>query len=224
MLAMVEEQIKTMVHIASRTIGPNRPPILSDIRLCDQEIRSSLINNLSLRYQNVPEAIVIEELGLCQGRVRVDVALVNGNLHGFEIKSDRDKLVRLERQVEYYSRVLSRVTLVVGMRHVDKAALIVPSWWGILTAKPSPRGVAFNQRRKGRQNPSPDARALVELVWLDEALQLLEARNAVRGFRGKPRSLVWDRVCELYSISEINAFACARLKARSIDEDPRLPS
>jgi hypothetical protein len=213
-----------MANIASSKLGPSAPSISADISLCDQEIRSALINNLSLRYQNDPEAMVIEELGLCQGRVRVDIALVNGNLHGFEIKSDRDKLVRLERQVEYYSRVLDRVTLVVGLRHVDNAALIVPGWWGILTAEPSLRGVVLKQRRRGRRNPAQDARALVELVWLDEALQLLEARNAIRGFRGKPRRLVWDRVCELYSISEITAFACARLKARAIDEDPRQPS
>ena len=36
--------------------------------------------------------IDVEELGVCRGRVRVDVAVVNGTLHGYEIKSDRDSL------------------------------------------------------------------------------------------------------------------------------------
>jgi hypothetical protein len=52
--------------------------------------------------------------GLDHGQVFVDVAVINGEIHGYELKSERDTLERLPRQVEVYSAVLGRATLVVG--------------------------------------------------------------------------------------------------------------
>ena len=37
--------------------------------------------------------LLIHELGVCAGLARVDIALVNGSLHGFEIKSEALKSV-----------------------------------------------------------------------------------------------------------------------------------
>src|SRR5690606_2972049 len=116
---------------------------------------------------------------------------------------DRDSLRRLAAQAAFYGRVLDRATLVVGSRHATEAAALVPSWWGILIAESPDPGIRFKQVRRGRRNPSRDHRALVELLWLDCALELLAARNAVRGYRGKRRREVWDRVCELYDVDEV---------------------
>jgi hypothetical protein len=33
---------------------------------------------------------VVEEMGIWAGSVRVDIAVINGEFHGFELKSDRD--------------------------------------------------------------------------------------------------------------------------------------
>jgi hypothetical protein len=49
---------------------------------------------------------MLDEFGLEHGEVRVDVAVINGELHGYEIKSERDTLERLPRQVKAYSAVL----------------------------------------------------------------------------------------------------------------------
>ena len=54
-------------------------------------------------------------------QVRIDIAVVKGALHGFEIKSDFDNLKRLARQVDLYSQVLDRATLVVGERFAPRA-------------------------------------------------------------------------------------------------------
>ncbi|MDA8118743.1 MAG: sce7726 family protein, partial [Gammaproteobacteria bacterium] len=74
------------------------------------------------------DTVVLDELGICRGEVRVDVAVVNGEIHGYEIKSDRDSLRRLASQVELYSKVLDQATLVAGERHFDAAAALLPEW------------------------------------------------------------------------------------------------
>lgn len=195
----------------------------SNITLGDAEIRLALRARL-LVDQGEGEAMVIDELGVCRGQVRIDLAVVNGVLHGYEIKSDRDSLRRLEGQIELYSKVLDRVTLVVGDRHLAKAVNIVPCWWGVLRVHANQNGPRFKTVRRERKNPCRDARSLVELLWLDDAIALLARRDAARGVRGKPRRIVWDRVCEYFELDEIAAVVRARLKARAASQVALRPS
>ena len=188
---------------------------MKDIILGDSEIRSVLRSRLSQKHGDETGTVFIEELGLCRGQVRVDLSVVNGLLHGYEIKSDRDSLQRLSAQAELYGKVLDRATLVVGNRHMDEALDIVPEWWGVLLAHRSAKGLQLKTVRSSRSNPKKDPRALVELLWLDDALALLEKREAARGFRGKARWIVWDRVCELCSLNEIARAVRTQLKVRA---------
>jgi len=187
----------------------------------DREIRDALLAILRESHAGDDDVALLEELGLCRGEVRVDVTLVNGTLHGYEIKSDRDSLRRLVRQVALYSAVLDRATLVVGERHLLDAANVVPPWWEILLANVTPAGIVLTQLRTGQVNKNRDRRVLVELLWLEDALALLAARNAVRGFRSKPRCDVWNRVCEIYDVDEIAAVVRERLKARPVRRSAR---
>lgn len=98
----------------------------------DAEIRSAL--RTCLVASQPGDSFILDELGFCQGQVRVDLAVVNGILHGYEIKSDRDSLRRLERQAAIYSDVLDRVTLITGTRYVKSARRIVPTWWALTVA------------------------------------------------------------------------------------------
>lgn len=180
----------------------------------DPEIRAALLERLYRHHDDERDVVFIEELGLCRGQVFVDVTVVNGILHGYEIKSDRDNLRRLIGQSSLYGGVLDRATLVVGPRHAAAAVAAVPSWWGILIAESADGEIHFQQVRNGQLNPSRDPRALVELLWLDRALELLAARNAIRGYRGKRRHEVWKRVCELYDLDEVAEAVRTLLKAR----------
>lgn len=183
-------------------------------------IREALRSHLQGVWGECPETVVIEELGLCQGRVRVDVAAVNGTLHAFEIKSDRDRLDRLPTQVEVYSKVVDRATIVVGARHIDSALEIVPAWWGVLLVGVESDGVRLEPVRGGSSNPARDPRALVELLWREEALSLLEARDSARGVKSKPRAEIWDRVCECCEVDEIAAVVRDRLRSRAGTASP----
>ena len=188
---------------------------MKDIVLGDSEIRSILRTRLSQKYTDESRTVLIEELGLCRGQVRVDLSVVNGLLHGYEIKSDRDSLRRLDGQVELYGKVFDRATLVVGERHLTEAFDSVPEWWGVLLAHRSAKGLQLKTVRSPRSNPQKDPRALVELLWRDAAMALLEKRDAAQGVRGKPRWMVWDRICAVFGVKEIGAAVRAQLKARA---------
>src|SRR5262245_54428221 len=133
--------------------------------LADSDIRPALRRYVRAVHPHESGTVLLEELGVCRGQVRVDLAAINGAIHGYEIKSDRDSLRLLAGQVEVYGRVLDRATLVVGARHVDEAMSIVPSWWGVLLVAPTATGPAFVPRRRDRLNRSRDPRAMVELLW-----------------------------------------------------------
>lgn len=188
--------------------------------LGDPAIRTALRAKLVGDHAGDADTALIEELGLCRGQVRIDIAVVNGLLHGYEIKSDRDSLRRLGTQADVYGKVLDQATLVVGDRFLDDALDVVPAWWGVLHAHSTSRAIQFRTVRRPERNPQRDARALVELLWFDQAVTLLEERNAARGVRGKARRVVWDRVCDHFGVDEIAGAVRARLKARIPNQVP----
>jgi len=135
----------------------------------DLEIRSILRNDLQKKYGGNPDTEVIDELTIGGGRSRIDVALVNGVLHGFELKSDYDTLRRLPEQVQIYGTVCDRVTLVVGERHVEHAVQVVPDWWGILVVRSGRRRAIFRSLKLPQINPSLDPLAIARLLRRSEA-------------------------------------------------------
>lgn len=78
----------------------------------DPEIRSELHRRLQLRHGNDPTVRIVDEMSVLTGACRIDVALINGRLEGFEIKSDSDSLSRLPRQAFAYGQVFDRLTMV----------------------------------------------------------------------------------------------------------------
>jgi hypothetical protein len=178
-------------------------------------IRNALRTYLLATSARDSDSVVIEELGLSRGHVRADIALVDGRLHGYEIKSDRDSLRRLSRQVELYSKVFDFATLVVGDRFIENAKDAVPGWWGILHARQASTGLKFTTLRRCRVNPERDVRVLAELLWASEALKLLDDRNVARGARGKPRRVLWERICQHYRLDEVARVVRDNLKARA---------
>jgi hypothetical protein len=182
----------------------------------DSHLRTALIRMLIRRYSDDPDTHILEELGLRHGAARIDVAVVNGALHGYELKSDSDSLGRLPRQALIYSSVLDRVTLVVGHRLAEEAMNIVPEWWGVQLAKMGPRGgVYFSSVRRARNNPSPQALAVAKLLWRDEALDLLRHLGAAEGFRSKPRAAIYTRLAEVAQLEAIRARVRYQLRSRT---------
>lgn len=181
----------------------------------DFDVRQALTAKLAANHGNDPSTLVRQELGLDHGQVFVDVAVLNGELHGYELKSNRDTLERLPRQVEVYSAVLNRATLVVGSIHFDAALPLVPKWWGVETATARPDGVVqLRTIRKARSNPQQQPLAVAKLLWRDEVLTLLDTLGAAKGLRSKPRKVLYERLVEVLPLNKLNAEVRRVLKSR----------
>jgi hypothetical protein len=181
----------------------------------DADIRPWLIDIFLQREGEDPATRIIEELGLRRHRARIDVAVVNGSMHAYEIKSDRDSLRRLSGQLEVYEQVFDWGTLVVGASHSKKVDELAPAWWRIIEVERDGEGIKGRCIREGARNTNADPRAQIELIWRDEALEMLAARNSLHGFRSKTRSVIWDQICSLYSPVEVGMLVRDALKARS---------
>lgn len=182
--------------------------------MLDVDIRQALRELVLADHEKDADTVILDELGLRQGAVRVDIAVVNGSLHGFEIKSPADTLRRLPQQAAEYSRVLEFVTLVVADRHYPHTRSLVPAWWGLLVVKGDGDQIKFRSVRSARRNPSVDKRALAELLWHEETLALLRERNLGLGLSRRPRADAWNCLSENFSLEDIGAAVREKLKGR----------
>jgi hypothetical protein len=165
----------------------------------DRVIRTALKEKLWEAHRQEPQVRIIEELGITHGAARVDIAVVNGIIHGYELKSDLDTLHRLPEQMRIYNSVLDQVTLVVGKNHLYEAINTVPEWWGITIAKAinSSGAISFCNIRRAEDNPEKNSVDIASLLWRDEALCILEEMDQSRGVRSKPRKFLYERLADV---------------------------
>ena len=166
-------------------------------------------------YEDDPTTLIVDELGLRHGAARIDIALVNGIIHGYELKSDKDNLRRLPHQMRIYNSVLDRITLVTTERHAEHATRLIPRWWGIkIAVKNSADVVEFSDLREASDNPSPDILAVSKLLWREEALTLLDEFGEADSFRYKRRALVYARLAEIADLDTVRERVRLQLKSR----------
>lgn len=171
----------------------------------DSIIRAALIKELSTRHSSDVQARIIEELGVRHGHARIDVAVVNGILHGYEIKSDRDTLKRLPEQMKEYNKVFDQITLVVGKHHVYDAINMVPDWWGIVIAKTANKSsVTFTVIRDADPNKNQRGVSIARLLWKKEALEILENYGEARGYYSKSRNQIYQRLSSMLDMQTLS--------------------
>lgn len=130
----------------------------------DADIRPSLASVISSKMASQQHLFVPEVDIRWSIPARADALLVERRISGFEIKSDRDSLSRLPRQVAAYNEVVERAYLVVGERHRERATALVPDWWHIWLAVPHADTVRIRQVRRGHLNPSVSPLAVTSFL------------------------------------------------------------
>jgi hypothetical protein len=178
----------------------------------DREVRDLLKRHLVDSLIDL-DTIVLDELGLCQGNVRIDVASVGDELSGFEIKSPADRLTRWPKQCRYYSKVVDRAWLVATEQALEKAQ--PPAWWGLIRIVQTPDRLGLRVVRPALPNPRPHAYSIARLLWRDEAIQALDALGLARGVRSKRRAEAWRRLADQAPLDHLRASVRAALKVRS---------
>lgn len=92
--------------------------------------KAALTKNILLGKHSLRTASVLTEFRV--GECKVDLAILNGTATAYEVKSERDSLIRLERQVAAYSKVFARVYVIAADSHVEAVWASVPEDIGIL--------------------------------------------------------------------------------------------
>jgi hypothetical protein len=178
----------------------------------DVDIRRALLATLEEKYNDKQHDLIVEEFG-CKS-ARVDVAVINGFLHAYEIKSDSDSLDRLPSQMDAYQSVFEYVTLVCGRRLLDRARTMIPRWWGLQKAEFKNGSVALRELRAPRLNPSQNLYALAKMLWKTEALVALR-NHGHRSVTSKcTADEVWSAVAACIPIAELTTEVRLAIKAR----------
>jgi hypothetical protein len=166
--------------------------------------------------------IWIDEFRIPGTKERVDVALVGAGLSGFEIKTERDDLRRLPRQLSAFSRLFDNCTVVVAEKHLGGCESMVPDWWGISVASLEDRRVHIETIRLGRPNPDCDPELLVRLLWKGEVERAVVEISAPSP-KEASRQVLWASLLEHASPGEVKRLVCDALRHRD-GRGARLPS
>lgn len=169
---------------------------------------------LALNHEGDADTRIVEEMGIWNGAVRVDLAVINGELAGYEIKSARDTLQRLPAQAALYNAVFDRVHLVAAENHVSQALAQIPEWWGVVVALQDEDTVRLHVLRPSSQNWALQPIQIARLLWREEALEILETYGSGRGVKRASREQVAERLIMTLGLDELRQEVRQRLKKR----------
>ena len=172
----------------------------------DSGIRLALHAKRLRRVRAHPDTLVIDELGLAHAKCRIDVAVINGCIQGYEIKSDRDTLDRLSTQIETFRQTLQKLTIVAAPKHLAGIMTRAPGWCGVIAAEQGPRGgISFHIVRSAVANPDVDPVMMAHLLWRDEVIDLLSQIGYAPSELRRPRKHLYEMLCEAMNLREIAA-------------------
>ena len=190
----------------------------------DVEIRQNFHRKILRRQHAHKETLVIDELGLNHGKCRADIAVVNGRFVGYEIKSNNDSLRRLKEQVKSYNAIFDKISIVVGNRYINSIQNYIPEWWGVIVSTRGPRGaVNFDLIRKAQINKNIDPISIAQLLWRNEAEEILRQKKLSPRILRKPRTILYEYLVEILNICELRKFIREYFKKRRNWRCPELP-
>lgn len=186
------------------------------MKIYDPDIRELLYK----RFLEIPEftsdpsTIVIDEMDVLFGTSRIDIAVINGKIHGFEIKSERDNLERLPYQIESYNKVFDTVTIVVCENHLSNVMEIIPKWWGVYCVLKQKKLLKLVKERNAIENSDTDLLSLTQLLWRNELIELLNLNGIKKGTKSKTRFALCNMVVKNIEESNVRTFIREKLKSR----------
>lgn len=183
------------------------------MKLTDIDIRTALVDKL-VRENETKEYRILEELVICDGKARADVAIANGLFKGYEIKSDVDTLDRLDNQIKMYDETFDKCIIVVGKKFEDKIEMYIPEHWGIMCAYENKFGnVSLKPIRSATFNKKITYGGLTDLLWNNE-LRLLMKNNKIRGYSNKTKPELVEMVEANIDFTNLKKYTRETLKYR----------
>ena len=133
--------------------------------------KAALTHKILLGKHSLQTASMLNEFRV--GECKADVAILNGTATVYEVKSERDSLTRLKRQIAAYATVFAKVYVIAAENHIHAVVNTVPDFVGILCLSSryqiSPLREAANQPER----TSPDA--IFNSIRMEEARMILSS-------------------------------------------------
>lgn len=117
--------------------------------------KAALTHKILLGVHSLQTASMMNEFRV--GECKADVAILNGTATVYEIKSERDSLSRLERQVAAYATVFAKVYVIAAEGHVQAVAKAVPEFVGIMRLNRRHHISTLREARDQPERTSPSA-------------------------------------------------------------------
>lgn len=137
--------------------------------------KAALTRNVLLGKHNLRTASMITEFRV--GECKADVVILNGTGTVYEIKSERDSLTRLERQIAAYSKVFATVNVIASECHVNAITNRIPKDIGVLCL--DRRGHITTQREAIERPERTCPAAIFECLRTEEARRILTAQDVL---------------------------------------------
>ena len=181
------------------------------IPLNERDIKLAVIAHLE-KKSALQDGVVINELPVANWSRRADLAVANGKLQAFEIKSDFDSLRRLDGQIALFASRFDKVVLVTTARFVHAATERLPSFVEVWEASRRGGQVELRVVRRGQ------IREVRNRHILSSYLQKAEVASFIRSLgREVPPAASRDELESLLEdlpVSRLRLFVLARLKQR----------
>lgn len=183
------------------------------------EIRTALRNWVHDKFELKHNDILINELGFWNKdpestvdcSFRADLALANGRLVGFEIKSQKDSLKRWASQMTAYSNVFDEIWLCSHGKHLHRALEITDKHIGVLAVDDSG---SITVVRYATENTKLNFYDLSGLLWKDELLSFSSLNNIIEIKSRMTKNEIRDVLSERSSLTELKPYVLQKLKER----------
>jgi hypothetical protein len=131
--------------------------------------KAALTHKVLLGKHSLHTASMLTEFRV--GECKADLAILNGTATVYEVKSERDSLSRLERQINAYATVFARVYVIAAENHVKAVFSLVPEDVGILCLNSRHQISTLREAADRPERTSPAA--IFDSIRTEEARMIL---------------------------------------------------
>jgi hypothetical protein len=135
--------------------------------------KAALTQNILLGKHSLRTASLLNEFRV--GECKADLAILNGTATVYEIKSERDSLTRLQRQIAAYTTVFATVYVIAAEQHVEAVLKSVSDDVGLMLLN---RRGHISKRREAQERPERTSPAAIfDSIRAEEAMKILISRG-----------------------------------------------
>lgn len=135
--------------------------------------KAAITHKLLLGVHSLNTASMLTEFRV--EKCKADIAILNGTSTVYEIKSERDKLDRLENQIAAYQKVFAKVNVITGENHLDNILKNTPNNVGVLVLSGKFKISTIRDAQDGADRISPEV--VFDSIHKKEAIKILELLN-----------------------------------------------